>query len=174
MPRKYTRRAHVPVGPSIAYIELTQGQWSLIDADDAGSVEQRNWCAMRVRKSDDFYVFTTIRIDGRKKLVGMHSFILNPRPGYVADHINGRRTDNRRCNLREATIQQNNINQGKKSHNTSGYRGVFLLKSRNRWFAKIVVNGKPRHLGYFDSAEEASRAYVESAKMYHGEFFRAA
>lgn len=40
--------------------------------------------------------------------------------------------------------------------NTSGYRGVCRKKSR--WLARISVNGRRKHIGYFASAQDAARA----------------
>jgi hypothetical protein len=45
------------------------------------------------------------------------------------------------------------------SNNTSGFRGVSYIKGREKWRAKIVIKGKERHLGYFDSAIKAALAY---------------
>lgn len=83
------------------------------------------------------------------------------------DHINGNRTDNRIQNLREATNQENSFN--KPTSGTSGFKGVY--RQNNRWRAKIMLDGKSIHLGYFDSAEEAAEAYNKKAKEIHGEFY---
>lgn len=44
-------------------------------------------------------------------------------------------------------------------HNTSGYRGVSFVKKRNKWKSSICVNKKTYHLGYYDIAIEAAKAY---------------
>ena len=44
------------------------------------------------------------------------------------------------------------------SHNTSGYRGVYKYKN-NKFQSCIVVNNKRVHLGYFDIAINAAKAY---------------
>ena len=46
-----------------------------------------------------------------------------------------------------------------RSNNTSGYRGVSYYKSRDKWTAKITVNNKLIHLGYFKTALDAAIAY---------------
>lgn len=95
-------------------------------------------------------------------------------PYRVIDHINGIRTDNRIINLREADIWQNNANRSMRRDNTSGYKGVSFIRKRNKFAAQISIpNSRPRankHLGYFDRAEDAHRAYCNAAKSLYGEF----
>lgn len=86
------------------------------------------------------------------------------------DHINGAKTDNSYANLRIATRSQNMYNVGKRKSNKCGLKGVSL--SRGRWVAEILVEGKKRHVGAFDTPEAAYAAYVEAAHRYHGEFAR--
>ena len=89
-------------------------------------------------------------------------------PPYI-DHINGVKTDNRLCNLREATISQNNMNRGLQSNNSSGSTGVDKIKN-GRWRARINVNKKEIHLGYFIEKSDALKAFGDAQKKYHGEF----
>lgn len=89
------------------------------------------------------------------------------------DHINGDRKDNRISNLRLATNAQNAANSRRRAHNTSGFKGAFFHKRRNRWMAQIGVNGRQFHLGYFDTPEAAHAAYCEAAREHYGEFARA-
>jgi hypothetical protein len=49
------------------------------------------------------------------------------------------------------------------SRNTSGYRGVSWNKTLGKWWARITVNGKRVHLGYFDDVNEAGRVCKEFA-----------
>jgi hypothetical protein len=51
---------------------------------------------------------------------------------------------------------------GRQSNNKSGYKGVFLDNSRGKFVARIHVNGKNKHVGYFMNAEDAARAYDEA------------
>jgi hypothetical protein len=88
------------------------------------------------------------------------------------DHINAVKDDNRFSNLREATCSQNMHNQGKRKHNTSGFKGVSYHKAARKWTAQIKVNWKCNYLGLFKTPEEAHAAYCEAAKKHHGEFAR--
>ena len=93
-------------------------------------------------------------------------------PDHFLDHINGIRSDNRLCNLREATHAENSRNSdvpmGK-----SGVRGVRQDKRwRKKWQARITVDGVAKSLGYYDTMEEAIAARQAAVTKYHGEFAR--
>jgi hypothetical protein len=61
------------------------------------------------------------------------------------------------CRWTTSTIQ--NRNQRIRKNNTSGYRGVSFVKSRNKYVTFICVNNKNKKLGYFKTAIEAGIAY---------------
>ncbi len=52
----------------------------------------------------------------------------------------------------------------------AGFKGVGWRKDRDRWQARITVNGKPIRLGLHLTAEEAARARDAASLRYHGEF----
>lgn len=89
-------------------------------------------------------------------------------PPNQIEHRNNDGTDDRWDNLRPATQTQNTYNNSIRRDNTSGYKGVHPYRRGNssRWVAQI---GK-QHLGYFNAAEEAARAYDEAAAEAYGEF----
>ena len=91
-------------------------------------------------------------------------------PKEQVDHINCIKTDNRIENLRLASHGQNCSNREKQSNNTSGYKGVCFIKSKEKWRARIGYNGKKIYIGLFNTAKEASYAYKEKAIELHGEF----
>ena len=91
-------------------------------------------------------------------------------PDKFIDHIDGDGENNKWSNLREAERWQNMANQRLNIKNSSGYKGVHM--SHGKWQARIQVQGKRMHLGYFATKEEASGAYIAAAKAYFGEFFR--
>ena len=49
--------------------------------------------------------------------------------------------------------------------NTTGFNGV--SKNRNKFQARISINGKDKHLGYFTKARDAAMAYDEAIVKYH-------
>ena len=89
------------------------------------------------------------------------------------DHINGVKTDNRICNLREATNSQNGKNLGLSKANKSGVKGVAYEKFTNRWKATIRVNGKSISIGRFDNIEDAKIARQLAEQHHFQEWNRA-
>jgi len=73
----------------------------------------------------------------------------------IIDHMNGVKTDNRLCNLRNTTHQGNHLNQKRNSKNTSGVTGVYLNKKSGIWCAQMKFNGKTYHIGSSKSFFEA-------------------
>ena len=86
------------------------------------------------------------------------------------DHINGDSSDNRICNLRDICHQQNVWNSKTPKNNTSGYKGVCFVASKNKWLAKACKNRIQYNLGYFSTAEEAYHVYCKKLKELHGTF----
>lgn len=90
-------------------------------------------------------------------------------PKHEIDHINHIKTDNRVCNLREATRTQNNKNASRRKDNTTGVTGVGFFKRGDTWRARIHINGELTHLGYFFDKFEAicTRKSAENRYGYH-------
>lgn len=86
------------------------------------------------------------------------------------DHKDRNKLNNLKDNLRIVTESQNQQNRELQSNNLSGWKGVSWHLYNQKWQAQIGVNGKPIHLGYFDTAEDAARAYNTAAIYYFGEF----
>ena len=119
--------------------------------------------------------YMTIRIDGR--LYQAHQLIWFYMTGSWVpeiDHKDTVKSNNVWSNLREAKHRQNCTNVSIRSHNRLGVKGVCWCKKKKKYRATIVVNGKQRHLGYFDAIDLASAAYRSAAQEYFGDFARAA
>lgn len=85
------------------------------------------------------------------------------------DHINGIRDDNRIENLREVTRSQNC--QNTKRHRKGLPIGVGWSKAQKKWRARVPKNYLgfkskilQKHIGYFDTKEEAEKALIEFCK----------
>lgn len=87
-------------------------------------------------------------------------------PKHTIDHVNGDPRDNRITNLRDVPQLDNNRNLTKaRSHNDVAVLGV--TKFRNKYRARITVDGKSIHLGLFSTIEEASAAYANAKLKFH-------
>jgi len=93
-------------------------------------------------------------------------------PAACIDHINGNPADNRWCNLRQATMSENQHNRRKTKRNSSGAKGVTLCKATGKWVAQIMAHRKYHLIGRFSSLEKAKAAYEKAANRLHGEFAR--
>lgn len=99
-------------------------------------------------------------------------YCTNEWPENDIDHKNGIRDANYWLNLRKATRSENNYNTGVPKTNTSGFKGVSLYKPTQKWRARIKVEGKHNHLGYYETPELAYEARIIAEKNLHGEFAR--
>jgi len=103
----------------------------------------------------------------------MHRMICAPVPkGTDVDHINGDKLDNRSANLRLCSRSKNLANQRIRSGGVSRYKGVYQLPGRKNWGARITVDYTCYHLGYYETEEEAAKAYDKAAVAAHGAFAR--
>ena len=89
------------------------------------------------------------------------------------DHEKGDRIDNRWNRLREATHQQNVFNSKLAKNSTSGFKGVSWHKRAGKWSAQYNINGRKKHLGLFENADDAHAAYISAVRAIHPEFVRA-
>lgn len=115
--------------------------------------------------------YSLIRVDGRTYRASHLAwlYVTGHWPHHQIDHANCVPSDNRFCNLREATQSQNNHNQRQKRPDQ--LKGV--TKIGRRYYARIRIDGETTHLGGYATAEEAHAAYMEVAKSFYGEFARA-
>jgi hypothetical protein len=153
---------------NIAYVPLTRGYEAIIDAADVSLVDGFNWYATTGKYS--IYAARDNRAGGRRETVLMHRVIAQTPLGMHTDHINRDGLDNRLSNLRAATQSENIRNQGVRRNNKSGLKGASWHTTANRWVAKIKLDKKQFHLGFYDTAEEAHRAYCEASERLHGKF----
>lgn len=144
--------------------------YALVDDEDFEELNKHNWYVKK--RKDTSYAARNSKIDGKKVEVKMHRVIMQTPEGFDTDHKDLDGLNNQRSNLRIATRSQNIKNQGTKSSNTSGFKGVSWHKKDKKWQTRIKINGKQKHLGNFTTPELASEAYIAACKEYNGEFAR--
>lgn len=149
-------------------VQISDGTFVLVDDEDYEYLMQWKWSA---HSSKHGYAMRGEHIGNRKyEYFLMHRVLIEAKKGECVDHINGDTRDNRKENLRIATKQQNSMNVGLRSNNTSGYKGVTFDNRRNKWVAAIKKDYKSKFLGYFENKDDAAMAYNEAALKFHGEF----
>lgn len=118
--------------------------------------------------------YIQVQLDGKKYAAHRLAFLYmeGAFPPAAVDHINGVPGDNRWCNLRPATLSQNQANAKMRKNNTTGVKGVCI--AGRKFCAQIQAEGKRVYLGTFDTIAEASAAYERAANDLHGEFARTA
>lgn len=122
-------------GELVSELELTQGQYALIDTEDLDFVCSMNWCAS---KSNGVFK----RAMSKRTL--LHQLISEKYyEGSLLDHINieyplSYEFDNRKCNLRPITLSGNNKNIPRlKVNNSSGHTGIFRNSHDTCWSLRI-------------------------------------
>ena len=131
---------------------------TLIDLEYIDPVKKYKW-----HLAQDGYVHSN-------KIGRLHRYLMNCPGDLVVDHINRNKLDNRICNLRVCTQQQNKRNRSIQCNNTSGVTGVSWVSKYNKWMAQIQINGKSKNLGCFNTKEEAINARKQAEIEYFGEY----
>lgn len=138
--------------------------FTLVDDSDFIYLSQFTWGSIRG------YVRRVEYCNKKQTSYLIHREILKPKFNEIIDHINGNILDNRRENLRICNKSQNAMNCKTHKHNTSGYKGVSWHKNLSKWRAYIMIENKQKHLGLFDTKEEAAISYNNAATNLFGVF----
>ena len=146
----------------IAYGKLVDGSVFMIDSDMIDLVKDKNFYTSRKGYSPEYIADVN--------WVTLHDYILPHREGFEVDHINHDTFDNRKCNLRYCTHQQNQINQDLQRNNTSGVAGVSWYQPRRKYRARIKIGQIDIHLGYYETFLEATQARNVGMECMFGEF----
>lgn len=136
-----------PSDQTIKYIPLTKGKVAIVDSDDYARLIQFNWC---------YGVAYALRSINNKNFFMHHAIIGLPTAGMVVDHINKNPLDNRKANLRFATIQQNYYNTDYNHKLKQKDHSIYFCPGRKfPWRVDISHEGKRYPGGYFATHTEA-------------------
>lgn len=142
-----------------------------VSAEDFARVTAASpWCVLVRKNSNCVYVQRKVTRDGKRVQEYLHHFVLGH--SQQIDHRNGDGLDNRRSNLRVASVAQNAANRGPSRTSRSGIKGVFPCSWTGRWIAQITHERRQINLGRFDNIEDAAFAYRGAALLLHGSFAR--
>jgi hypothetical protein len=142
-----------------------KGKYTKVDDDDYDSIVKTKW-QLSVWPDGRYYVCGW----RNRRHTKLHRFVTNAPPRQYIDHKNHDTLDNRKCNLRFCTNQQNQYN----SRNTKGRvlsKGVYKTHNKtNPYRAVYMYLGKTKNLGYFKTPKEAQDKYIEAVSNVAGEF----
>ena len=142
-------------------ISLTQSQVAFVDDEDYTHLQKYAW-----RLLTQLGRSYALRSE-ENKTIYMHRVIINAQRGEIVDHIDGNGLNNIRRNLRLVTASGNSFYRHKFPGNSTGYRGVTY--SYGRYRAMITYQKTLRHLGTFDTKEEAAMVWGAEAVKLFGE-----
>lgn len=169
----------IEVDGTIAIVPLTMGYVAIIDAADREFVAPHNWTVMIGKRADGtikyLYAYRkSKKSEGVPRTILLHRFLMGEPEGILIDHRDRDGLNCRKSNLRTATISQNGCNQGLRSNNTSGFKGVSRERRTDKWVAQIAHKSEQVYLGTHSTLEAAARAYSDASKRLHGDFGRVA
>ncbi len=134
------------------------------DLEDYDKIKDYCW---RIDKNG--YVVTSVyneKTNRFNKLLRLHRFLMKCPNGFVVDHINGNKLDNRKENLRICTQSDNTKNHILLSNNTTGVSGVRWNKTNKNW--RVFIGNKS--IGSFKNFDDAVKARKAAEEKYFGEY----
>ena len=108
--------------------------------------------------------------NGNRSRVLLHQVIFNVEDGFLVDHIDRDKLNNRISNLRQVNRGQNRINTGIRSNNTSGVIGVSYRKDTHKWYSRIRLGKNTYQLGSYPEKEKAIIARLFAEKNIFKEY----
>lgn len=160
--KKYNKYDLVSYEYGVGYTTNTNKKF-LFDKEDFDLIRSHCWR----ENVTSGYIVTSLNNQTNYPL---HRLIMKLENTQLIDHINRDRVDNRKCNLRICTVQQNNFNKNNKNNFSSGHKGVGWNKLLNKWEVYIQKNYKRYRLGYFSDLNEAIKIREQAEDKYFGDF----
>jgi hypothetical protein len=152
-------------------IPLSQGKFAIVDPEDYPCLAKHKWHLAKSPTGSYAVRWQRLKSKNARRRIWMHREIIHIPDNLVCDHINRNSLDNRKANLRPATVSQNLCNRPKtKSRTRSKHKGLEWDRTQRKWKARIQLNNRKIYLGSFTSEIQAAIAYDHAAKKYHREF----
>lgn len=144
-----------------------------VDDEDYYWLSQWNWCTAKIKNK--VYVRRSkkkgVLKSGVKYEVFLHRVVMKcTDSNLVVDHIDNNSLNNKKSNLRICTKAENNRNTSSHKNSTSKYLGVTYDKTRKKWNAQLMVNGKRVLTKRYTTEIEAAKAYDIAAAEHAGQY----
>jgi len=154
--------------PKTKKLPLNRGAFAIVDAEDFDRLSKYNWC---LQCSTDGKISapakTLLHTHGRRETLS--HFILNLKRPVIIMFKNGNPLDHRKSNFLLGSFSQYRQRNRKRSTlTTSKYIGVSYGKKRGNFAAQIQKDGIDYCLGFYETEEEAARAYDNKALELYG------
>lgn len=132
------------------YLKGKTNQVAIVDNDDYPGLSQYKWY-----NNKGYAIRITSRKDGHK-VIKMHREIMGALDTTIPiDHIDRNKLNNQKSNLRLCTASQNAINTGLNRNNTSGTKGVYWHRNRQKWQVFVKRNNKVIYIGLYADKQHA-------------------
>jgi hypothetical protein len=171
-------------GEDYVVVPLTNDLIAWVSPEDA-PLARMGWRAKKSGKGKwiHYYAASSYTIGSERGEYYLHNLVWErvndaalPK-GFLVDHINQDKLDNRRENLRMASRSDNEANKKKRrtqsgGKTTSSYKGVTKMKGDRTkpWRCTITISTVQEALGCYATEEEAARAYDKAAVEKFDEF----
>ena len=142
---------------------VSDGKKFIFDTQDLSLIKQYTWHI-------DILGYVLAYENG--KIIKLHRLLLKSSDTMFVDHIDRNPSNNCRDNLRICTKHQNCFNQGLRSDNTTGFKGVGYSSKEKKLIVRIGYRGKRYTIGRFptDKLIDAAKAYNQKAIELFGEY----
>ena len=140
------------------------------DTEFYDEVSEKYW---GVRKSGSLIYLRSSDRKNESERVSLHRLVYSLKHNMtvdeldIIDHIDRNTMNNLSCNLNMVSHLENSQNTTLRKDNSSGVKGVYWDKTREKWIAEIQYNKKKMRIGAYINKEDAIKARQEAEKKYH-------
>jgi HNH endonuclease len=127
----------------------------IIDIEDIEKISEYRWCINK-----DGYA-----VNGHNNIY-LHVLVYGRKDGFVIDHADQNKLNNKKSNLRYVSKSLNSINSKMNKNNKTGYKGVFFYKRKGKYIAYLTIDKKRINFGYFTNLEDALIARLKGEAKY--------
>ena len=145
-----------------------EGSYQVSNLGRVKSLKKVNEIVLKATPSRG-YLKVMLYKDGEHKTCSIHQLVAMAFLGHLpngheieVDHKDGDKLNNTLANLHILTQEEHT--RKTYPNKSSKYIGVHWIKRDSRWQARIRINGKQKHIGYFTSELEASEVYQAKLK----------